>query len=241
MDTKSLDRLARAALPARRSGGSARKRSPWHGRLLTLPLLVGVAVVAVGLSNANSATAGPGGQVEPTPISPVDGLAYVSARKGEGRAGVDHRSRGSLSQGGAGESSRLATIEFPGACEIASLYAAPRGPWMVFEVNCESGVFTRVVHRTSGQVRDLSTDLPFDSAFLSWSPTGKDVYVIANLVLDPRVYRVDVPSGKAEAIDVPGNVYDLALSRRGDRMIYSVSDGLGYGSTTWIADAEGRN
>lgn len=43
------------------------------------------------------------------------------------------------------------------------------------------------------------------------------------------------------ALNVPGDVYNVALSHDGTRMVYSLTRGLGSGSETWIAGIDGSN
>ncbi|MEA3397709.1 MAG: hypothetical protein U9R05_09640 [Chloroflexota bacterium] len=138
-------------------------------------------------------------------------------------------------------SSNLATLDIPGRCEISELHAAPQGQWVAVQVNCEDGGFVQVMHALSGQVRGLDAALGRDSIFLGWSPTGNELLVKVNAISNSCVYLINVASGKAEQLPVPWTTYNMALSRNGKRMLYSLTRGLGYGSETWIADVDGRN
>jgi Tol biopolymer transport system component len=50
-----------------------------------------------------------------------------------------------------------------------------------------------------------------------------------------------VADGAVTNLNVPGDVYNIALSHDGTRMAYSLTRGLGFGSETWIASIDGSN
>jgi len=91
------------------------------------------------------------------------------------------------------------------------------------------------LHMLSGQVRGLDSDLGRDSIFLGWTPAGNELLVKVNVISNSRIYLINVASGKVEQLPVPWTTYNVALSRNGKRMLYSLTRGLGYGSETWIA------
>jgi Tol biopolymer transport system component len=58
---------------------------------------------------------------------------------------------------------------------------------------------------------------------------------------DIVIFRIDPVTQAATQLPTPNNTYDVAFSPDGQRMIYSVTYGLGYGSQTYIANADGSN
>jgi len=99
----------------------------------------------------------------------------------------------------------------------------------------------QIMQVSSGQMRNLDANLGRDTIFLDWTPRGDDLIVKVDAVRDPRVYRVDIDSGKAKALPVPWSTYNVTFSHDGKRMLCALSQGLGFGSEVWIADAEGNN
>ncbi len=207
--------------------------------------LAGAVVFAVGLLASPVASATPGQQPLPTAtvVSEEGSLVYLAAdAQGRPRA-IVQKPRGDLDALPArvDTASTLARMEIPEQCEVSGLYAAPRGQWVAVQVNCEDGGYVQVVHAVSGQVRGLDADLGQDSLFLNWTPDGNEMIVKVDVISNPRVYRVHVANGRAEQLPVPETTYDVALSQNGRRMLYSLTQGLGYGSETWIADVDGGN
>lgn len=208
---------------------------------LTIGLSVLILAVIQVVSSPALATGGQGAQ--PTPVSPSNSLAYLSADVRGHSGTVIQKPRSDLEALPAkvDHSSPLATMPIPLECEISGLYAAPKGQWIALQVNCEAGGFVQVVHAVSGQVRRVGNELGPDGLFLDWSPTGNEMILKADVVSDPRVYLVNVASGQAAELPVPATTYDVALSRDGKRMLYSLTQGLGHGSETWMADIDERN
>lgn len=207
---------------------------------ISLSVLI-LAATQVISSPPASATGGQGAQ--PTPVSPSSSLAYLSTDV-HGRSGtVIQKPRSDLEALPAkvDHSAPLATMPIPLGCEVSGLHAASRGQWIAMQVNCEAGGFVQMIHAASGQVRRVGNELGPDSLFLGWSPTGNEMILKADVVSNPRVYLVNVASGQATEVPVPATTYDVALSRDGKRMLYSLTHGLGHGSETWMADLDGRN
>lgn len=139
------------------------------------------------------------------------------------------------------ESSTIVEPFIPAGCSALGLYASPHGPWVAVDVTCEASGFVQVINAVSGQSIGLDADLVQNSTFLNWSPTGNEIILRVGNLPTSHVYQIQINSGKYEQLPVPGNVYDIALSTNGSRMIYSLTWGLGHGSETWIADIDGGN
>lgn len=126
-------------------------------------------------------------------------------------------------------------------CEISGLSAAPNGHWLASQSNCQEVSLVQIIQPSSGQVRSISAELGSDSLFLGWSPTGDKAFLLAGSMGFWQAYRLDVATGEADPLAIPDTVYNLSMSPDGQRIIYSLTKGLGYGSETWIADADGQN
>jgi hypothetical protein len=128
-------------------------------------------------------------------------------------------------------------------CQIASLQPAPQGQWIAVQSFCEWGSSLQIIETASGRTLDLDfypASLP-EAIFLDWTPDGAAAFVLTNHLIGSQVYRVDFNRGEAQLILISQRTYDLDLSPDGTRILYSLTRGLGYGSETWIADADGQN
>ena len=135
----------------------------------------------------------------------------------------------------------LATLnELSGECQASGLDAAPQGDWLAVQVNCHAGSLVRLVNVHSGQVQEVGAGLGPDRIFLGWAPDSR-LILLADVMGRPQVYLVDVARDTAEPLRVPDTTYNVALSPDGQRMLYSLTPGLGHGSETWIADLDGQN
>ncbi len=211
-------------------------RFVWIATFVTTLLLVG------GLALSFTPLRTFGKQLEATNGAFDGGLLYLQSDS-HGPAKVVHRprdSQGKLSLD-EGQSATIASPYIPAGCEVLGMYASPHGPWLAIDVTCEASGFVQVINVASGKAVDLDANLSHDSSFLNWSPTGSEIILRAGNLPDSRIYLVQVNSGKYQQLPVPGNVYDMALSTNGMHMIYSLTQGLGYGSETWMADIDGGN
>lgn len=132
-------------------------------------------------------------------------------------------------------------VSFSRECEINGLNAAPRGPWVAVELACANGHTTIInaVHGVVGEMKTIGAELGTNNVFLNWSPTGNEVVVRADVLGNPRVYLIHIIGGKIIPLNLPGHTYDVTLSPDGQRMAYSLTRGLGFGSETWVANLDG--
>lgn len=100
---------------------------------------------------------------------------------------------------------------------------------------------TLVLQVPSGQVLGTSMNVEADSIFLGWSHDGNNMILLVDTLGNPHIYSIDIASNTAQLLPVPPETYNVALSPDGQRMIYTLTKGLGYGSETWIADMDGQN
>jgi dipeptidyl aminopeptidase/acylaminoacyl peptidase len=206
-------------------------------------LLLALSLIALGLGGSLTSFSDVLATGKSQPIAPTT-LIYLAQNQKEPQAPVlmqrPHENLTIAPEEKMNESA-LSSLGIPARCEISGLHPAPTGYWIVAQVNCEDGGFVQIMQASSGQVRDLDASLGRDTIFLSWTPRGDDLIVKVDAVRDPRVYRVDIDSGKAKALPVPWSTYNVTFSHDGKRMLCALSQGLGFGSEVWIADAEGNN
>ena len=130
---------------------------------------------------------------------------------------------------------------WPTGCDVAGLSAAPRGPWAAVTLACYETVLTGLIQVHTGESKLIATDVGPDSIFLGWSPNGNEVLVRADVVGNPQVYHIRAANGQATLLPVPSDTYHVDIAHNGQRMVYALTRGLGYGSELWSADLDGQN
>jgi Tol biopolymer transport system component len=93
----------------------------------------------------------------------------------------------------------------------------------------------------SGKLHFVLSDQIIDNRLLAWNPDGRSVYVKAGTLSVPQTLRVDVNTGTVKELPLSAFVYDLTVSPDGTKMLYSLTNGIGFGSETWLAGPEGQN
>ncbi len=132
-------------------------------------------------------------------------------------------------------------LNLPAGCKPDNLYPAPNSQWVAVQINCEEGGMTIILQVPSGQVWGAGLNIETDTIFLDWSHDGNEMILLVDTLGNPRVYLIDIASNVAQQLSVPPETYNVALSPDEQRMIYTLTKGLGYGSETWIADMDGQN
>jgi hypothetical protein len=125
----------------------------------------------------------------------------------------------------------------PADCAVYNLYPNPVQTLLAVELLCNDQARVEIYDLQTGQ-----TYLPVeqtDSRFLAWAADGSQAYLKTDTLGSPQVIHVAVPGGKPEALPFPATLYDLATLPNG-RVVYSLTRGLGYGSETWLAEADGK-
>jgi Tol biopolymer transport system component len=79
-----------------------------------------------------------------------------------------------------------------------------------------------------------------DSRFLAWTPDGKQVYLRMDTLGNPRIIRFTVADGRSETLTFPPTLYDLAVLPDGKSVLYSTTQGIGFGSEVWLAKPDGE-
>ena len=138
-------------------------------------------------------------------------------------------------------STTIAEPSIPDGCILDDMHASPHGPWLAIEINCEARSYVQVINSNSGKVVDLGPELAYGSYFMNWAPTGNQIIVRLGDLPYSKISMIQINSGNSEFLPVSGTVYDIAISTNSQRMIYSLTRGLGHGSETWIADIDGEN
>jgi Tol biopolymer transport system component len=174
-------------------------------------------------------------QLQATPSNVNNGLAYLES-DASGHSKLTHKPQPLGDQ-----SSTIAEPSIPAGCSALGVYASPHGPWLATDVTCEASGSVQVINVASGKTVDLDPALTQDSTFINWAPTGNEIILRTGNLPDSRIYLIQINNGRYQPLPVPNNVYDVALSTNGRRMIYSLTWGLGQGSETWIADIDGGN
>jgi hypothetical protein len=130
-------------------------------------------------------------------------------------------------------------LDLPVNCSVYRLSPNPVGAYLAIELECGGAPSVWVTRLESGPA--AARPSAFDQArFLAWSADGRSFYLKANAFNNPQVVRVETLSGKQQTLSLPQIVYDLA-SLPGGRILYSTTQGIGFGSEVWQADADGRH
>ncbi len=139
--------------------------------------------------------------------------------------------------------SPLATLplRIPPSCSLWSLNPSPASALMAVELECPFGPVVFLLNTTTGDFAPLFNEAYLDYHFLAWQPDGNSLYLKIGTLSNTRISRMDVPSGREQELPLPVFVYDLTVSPDGQTLLYSLSRGLGYGSETWLSNADGSH
>lgn len=129
----------------------------------------------------------------------------------------------------------------PSDCALYAIRPAPRGRWIAVEWDCPSGPRVGLFDSVSGRIRLAIDDQTLDNRLLAWHPDGGSVYLKIGMLSFPQVIRVDVETLRAAELPVAAFVYDVAVSPDGGQVLYSLSNGIGFGSETWLGAENAKN
>jgi Tol biopolymer transport system component len=132
-------------------------------------------------------------------------------------------------------------LPLPSGCDVWSLHPSPGTRWLAVELECPAGPLVQAVHMDTGELRVMSPDLETDSHFLDWHPDGQRIYLRLDSLREPHIVRMEVNTGSLDSLPISPYTYDLAVHPNGERLLYTLTLGIGLGSETWLADADGRN
>ncbi len=129
----------------------------------------------------------------------------------------------------------------PSDCALYAIRPAPRGRWIAIEWDCPSGPRVGLFDSARGRIRLAIDDQTLDNRLLAWHPDGGSVYLKIGMLSFPQVIRVDVETLRATELRVAAFVYDMAVSPDGGQVLYSLSNGIGFGSETWLGAENANN
>jgi hypothetical protein len=128
----------------------------------------------------------------------------------------------------------------PQDCSIYNLYPNPAMPVLAVEYFCGGGPEVIFYDLQSKKSYNPAGTLQTDSRFLTWSSDGSSLYLKTDTSGNPQIVRFDRYYNRLTTLALPEMVYDMAALPDG-RILYSFTKGIGYGSETWVADADGRH
>ncbi len=129
----------------------------------------------------------------------------------------------------------------PADCALHAIHPAPRGSWIAIEWDCPSGLRVQLLDTASRATRFALRDPTLDNRLLAWHPAGRALYLKVGTLSNPQTVRLEVDTGQATDLNLPGFLYDLAPSPDGARLLYSLSNGIGFGSETWLGAENAQN
>ncbi|RLC93794.1 MAG: hypothetical protein DRI77_11540 [Chloroflexi bacterium] len=127
----------------------------------------------------------------------------------------------------------------PPGCAIGGQTGSPNGRWVVIDIDCEYGSHTQVLEVTTGEVRDAEPEPFQDSIFLNWAPDGDSVVLRVDPIGENEIVLVNLDDGTTERLDTPLFTYNAAISPDNQRVLYTVSRGLGLGGELWMMNRDG--
>lgn len=126
-------------------------------------------------------------------------------------------------------------------CSLYAVRPAPLGRWIAVEWDCPSGPQVELLDSVSGKMRFAINDQSIDNRLLAWHPDGQSIYLKIGTLSFPQTLRVEVETGRATELPISAFVYDLAVSPDGQKALYSLSNGIGFGSETWLGGENAQN
>jgi len=132
-------------------------------------------------------------------------------------------------------------LDPPSDCSLYALRPAPRGRWIAVEWECPSGPTVELFDTASGEAHFALSDQRIDSYFLAWHPDGYSLYLKIGTLSVPQTLRVEAATSQTHELLLSAFVYDLTVSPDGQRVLYSLTHGIGFGSETWLAGPNGQN
>lgn len=229
-----------------------RRPIPWRGLLLALAL---APLLAAGTHGAG---APPDGSARPAARSRLPALepGYTLLTLGEREAALYARPvRG---RDVAGTSRRLAALGPPDGADAARkihtdailrlhrLYPAPGGARAALQGSTSKPLLWLL--EFDGAAVPALSPLPAVGygEFLAWHPDGRRVLIkmLDEGIADPGLWLVDTRDGSHRRIELPElaapeGLLAAAVAPDGARLLYSITRGLGTGSSLWLTDLGG--
>jgi len=109
------------------------------------------------------------------------------------------------------------------------------------EWECSFGPTLELFDTATGKSHFALSDPTIDNRFLAWQPDGNSIYLKIGTLSVPQTIRVDAFTGKALELPFSAFLYDLTVSPDSQSLLYSLTNGIGFGSETWLAGPDGQN
>ncbi len=126
----------------------------------------------------------------------------------------------------------------PADCGLYDVFAAPSGRYLALEFSCPSGPTVLFLDPETGAARAAYPDS--DSHFLAWAADGSAIYIKADALARPRLLRVEAGTQRQQPLPLSELTYAVAPSPDGQRLLFALTPGIGFGSQLWLADQDGR-
>lgn len=126
-------------------------------------------------------------------------------------------------------------------CDVFGLHDSPNGRWIAVSVGCGTSSCTLLLEVSTGQARLAAPEPWRESFFLNWAPDGNWFLLRVDPIGDNLILRVNAKNGRFKPMDTPPFTYDVTFSPDGQKVLYTTSRGLGFGSEVWMMDRNGRN
>lgn len=128
-------------------------------------------------------------------------------------------------------------FSIPPNCGLYNTFPAPRGDFILIELNCPNGQTVLFLDVESASVSQPVSEA--DSHFLAWASDGSSAYLKVDSLSNPHFIRAHV-DGKQDDIPITEFTYDLSAKPDSFDFTFTFSRGLGFGSELNLAKNDGR-
>jgi Tol biopolymer transport system component len=132
-------------------------------------------------------------------------------------------------------------VPIPTGCTISGQAVSPDGQQVVISIGCEYGSYTQILDVNTGQIYGAEAISGQDSIFLDWAPDGDSVVMRVDPIGKNEIVLVNLEEGTTERLDTPAFTYNAEISPDNQRVLYTVSRGLGLGGELWIMNRDGSD
>jgi Tol biopolymer transport system component len=125
----------------------------------------------------------------------------------------------------------------------AEQVASPNGHNIAFKVYCDEQSYTQVMDIATGEIRTIQPayDLP-ESIFLGWTPDSESALLwTGSMIESEQVMVVNIETGASESLDTPAYTYGASISPNSERVLFTVTKGLGWGGELWMMNRNGES
>lgn len=129
-------------------------------------------------------------------------------------------------------------------CLPVTILPAPRGSWIALETSCDSIPVSVAINLATQETFPLTSDPSIDSHILAWHPNGRYLYAKIGMLATPQIEQIDITqlsTFHSAHLPISAFTYDLTIAPNGEAILYSFSQGIGYGSETTLSNIDGSN